>query len=128
MLRLISIPNPSFYSTYVRNDGLLVIVFDYEHYFEEEQCYSLIGLRYCNGSWINNWSIPIDAIPNQYQLAEKTAVSVAVAMMHQSDMEHNRHLFEIAKHYTITKLMLLREIVSMYLEHDLLIAIFDVTE
>jgi hypothetical protein len=112
----------------IQGDDQLVIIPQYRHYLAEDQCESLIGLKYCDGLWINNWSIPIGSIPNRYQLTEKTAVGVAVAIMHQSNMQYKRHLFQEEKHYTITKLMLLREIVSIYLERDLLIAMFDVTE
>jgi hypothetical protein len=129
-MELIIIPNLIVYNIWIQHDGELMIGTNYQYYFKMNQCSYHVSFQYCNGSWIwiNNVNLTASSIPKQYQFTEKTAVGIAVAIMHQSNKEYRRHLFQRAKDYTITKLMLLREIATKYLEYDLLIPMFNVTE
>jgi hypothetical protein len=77
--------------------------------------------QYYDGSWMN--------LPDKYFLTEKTAVKIMVASVHQNNISsQQREWLQAAKHYTITKLMLLREFAIKYLHLDLFSILFDFTE
>jgi hypothetical protein len=75
--------------------------------------------NYNNGIWAR-------AINSTF-LTEKTAVALAVAVRDRSISDQNT-FHDIAKYYSITKLMLLREMAAQYLSSDILITLFDMTE
>lgn len=60
-------------------------------------------------------------------LTEKTATALAVAVRDRSIADQNTFQ-DIAKYYTITKLMLLREIVEQHLKSDIFSILFDMTD
>lgn len=127
-VQLVSISNLIVHWVSTTKTGTLIINSNHDGGFKYEHA-QIIPFRYYNGLWVNHWNIvPRHPHIYQYQFTEKTAVKIAVAIMCQSDIEYRDEALEIIKHYSITKLMLLREMVAMHLVHDLLIAIFDVTE
>jgi hypothetical protein len=100
------------YLNIIRNDG---------------KSYSFID--YINRIWrdtICTWGISRDACvwPS---LTEKTAVRIAVAVR-QRPISEQQIFHESARNYSITKLILLREIATQYLTSDIFITLFDMTE
>lgn len=80
-----------------------------------------------DGTWRNIcWSIGGNKDTGS-SLTEKTAVMIAAAVRDRPILE--QQIFqENAGNYSITKLVLLREIVSMYLTHDILAVLFEHTK
>lgn len=100
---------------------------DHEKYqvesdYDDDVCeISSVGHIYAYNHGI--WEIRSESV----FLTEKTAATIAAAVRNRSISNQNT-FHEIAKYYTITKLMLLREIATQYLSSDIFITLFDVTE
>lgn len=85
-----------------------------------------MGYEYHDSKWKNfaNYNIVLPAI-----ITEKTAVIFSLTMLYSDDIYAcEREFFRRFKNYSITKLMLLREITTKYLPRDLLIILFRFTE
>jgi hypothetical protein len=130
MQELISRPNIYVRSIWIGDDGKLSIYHDCWYYSEKYRFHSPDVFQYCDDSWICHWDSHTRRMrpPPRFQLTEKTAVGITVAMLHQDSIKDKYYLFGKAKHYGITKLMLLHEIATKYLHRDLLTVLFHFTE
>lgn len=81
---------------------------------------SRYSCRYHSGTWRNE--------SRSFVFTEKTNVMIAAAVTRDADTSRQELFREVAKDYTITKLMLLREIALQYLKYDVLVVLFEHTE